>query len=118
MRDLAVEIDLHRGHRGRSADRAERGEDLVLLHQLLRREHRLLGIVAVVLDDEAQLAAVHAAFGIDLVDAHAHAVHGGLRQRDDRPGQVLRGADDDLVGGHALLRERRTGDKKRKHCDE
>jgi hypothetical protein len=72
----------------------------------------------VVLDHEAQLAAVHAAFGVDLVDAHAHPVHGRLGQRDDWPGQVLRGADDDLAGGHALLRERRTGDKKRKHCNE
>ena len=59
----------------RRADGAERGEDLVLVDQLLRGEHRLLRVVAVILDHEPQLAAVDAALLVDLVDAHAHAVH-------------------------------------------
>jgi hypothetical protein len=42
----------------RRADGADHGEDLVLLHHLLRREQALLRVVAAVLDDQLDLAAV------------------------------------------------------------
>ena len=53
-------------------------EDLVLVHQLLRGQHRLLGVVARVLDDQLDLAAVDAALLVDLVDAQRMPLRAGL----------------------------------------
>ena len=90
----------HRRHDGvvhRRAAVSHGEEDVVAVQQLVHRLHRLGDGVFHVLDDEADLAAVHAALGIRLIERHAHAVrvvdalHGG------DAGQVGHAADDDLV---------------------
>ena len=100
-----VLFELHR-HRGvvlRRADVADHGEDLVLVDQLLRRQHGLLGVVAGVLDDQPELAAVDAALLVDLVHPQQHAVAHLLAEAGQRTGQVLDRAEHDLVLAHALV---------------
>src|SRR6185369_12377938 len=98
----------HRRKVRRRSQRADDREDLVLLRKLVRGEHRLLRVIAVVLDDEFQLAAVNAAGVVDLVDAHLHAVHRRLRERHSRSRHVLGGSQHDFVLRNALhLRQRK-----------
>ena len=68
LRDLVgVQIGLHRRHRV-GAEAGEGEEDLVLLDELFGQLQRLGGIVAVVIRNELDLAAVDAALGVDLVE--------------------------------------------------
>jgi hypothetical protein len=99
---VLLELDRHRRVVLRRADVAHHDEDLVLVHQLLRRQHRALGVVAGVLDQQLDLAAVHAALLVELIDAQVHAQADLLAVAGQRAGQVLDGADDDLVLGDAL----------------
>jgi hypothetical protein len=77
-------------------------EHLVLVDQLLRGEHGLLRVVAVVLDDQLELAPVHAALFVGLFDTQHHALAHGLAEGRNRPRQVLDGTDQDLVLADAL----------------
>ena len=85
------------------ADGADHGEKLVLLHHFLGREQAFLRIVAGILGDELQLAAIDAALIVDLVDPHLHAVAQRLAEAGQRARQILDGADDDFILGDAHL---------------
>ena len=63
----------HRRHRGAGGRAADDDVDLVLLEQALGEGARLLGVAAVVVDDELQLAAEHAAVGVDALDVPSRA---------------------------------------------
>src|SRR4029077_7200681 len=79
-------------------------EDVVAVHQLVHGLHGLGNQILHVLDDEADLAAVDAAFFVDVVERHADRLGGiaALHGRD--AGQVRHHADDDLGIGHATRR--------------
>ena len=62
-----------------------------------------LRIVAAVLDDQSDLAAVDAAGGVDLLDGHLHAVGHRHAPALDRTRQVLMGANDNLGGRDAFI---------------
>ena len=85
---LGVHVFLDRRVR-RRAQRIEDEQHLVALHQLARLLDRLGRAVAVVIRDEIDLAAVDAAFGVDLVEVGLfgladHPVGGsGARIGDD-----------------------------------
>src|SRR6185295_6053921 len=70
---------------------------------LLRRQHGALRIVATVLQDQLDLAAVDAAGRIDFLSRHLHAVGNRNAPNLDRAGQILMGADDDLARRDALI---------------
>ncbi len=87
--------DRLRGRRGRRADRADSANTLSLLDQLLGRRDRAIRLVAVVHAGQLDLAAMHAALGVDFVEcriqAHLHAEaerrgrafqHGRLAEHD------------------------------------
>ena len=123
LEHAGIEQDVLRREHGRRSHRADHGEDLVALDHLLRRQHGLLRIVAVVLEYHLDLAAVDAAGGVDLLDRHLHAVGNRNAPDLDRAGQVLMGADDDLgrrdafIGNLGLgcgrqLRQRKRADRK------
>jgi len=101
--DVLLELDRHRRVVLRGADVAGDDEDLVLVDQLLRGQHRAPRVVAVVLGDQLELAAVDAALLVDLVDAQQHALPHGLAEGGHRARQVLDRADQDLVLADALL---------------
>src|SRR5207247_11482020 len=88
------------GRRVGGRPRATAGrEDLVLFHELLHRGHRLGGLVAVFLVDEADLAAVDAALVIDHLEVRVErAVDRAVRTRRS----ILRSptANDDLSVGN------------------
>ena len=103
LQDAGIEQDVLRGEHGGRAHRTDHGEDLVALDHLLRRQHGALRIVAAVLEDQLDLAAVDAAGGVDFLGRHLHAVGNRNAPDLDRAGQVLMGADDDLVRRDALI---------------
>ena len=116
-----IEQDVLRGEHGRRTHRTDHREDLVALDHLLRRQHRLLRIVAAVLEDHLELAAVDAAGRIDFLHRHLHAVGNRNAPDLDRAGQVLVGADHDLgrrnafIGNLGLRRGRQMGQREGAH---
>ena len=99
-----VLLELHR-HGGQVLGRAQvahHHENLVLVDQLLCGQHGLLGVVARVLDQQVDLAAMHAALLVDFVHAQHHAVAQLLAKARQRTGQVLDGAEGDFRLAHAL----------------
>ncbi len=121
LQHAGVEQDVLRGEHGRRTHRADHGEDLVALDHLLRGQHGLLRIVAVVLENHLDLAAVDAAGGVDFLNRHLHAVGNRNAPDLDRAGQILMGADDDLarrdtlIGNLGLGRSRQLGQRKGAH---
>ena len=103
LQHAGIEQDVLRGEHGRRTHRTDHGEDLVALDHLLRRQHRLLRIVAVVLEDHLELAPVDAAGRVDLLHRHLHAVGNRNAPDLDRAGQVLMGPDHDLGGRDAFI---------------
>ena len=99
---LGVHVFLDRGIAGR-AERVEYQQHLVGFDQLARLLHGLGRIVAVVIGDEADLAAVDAALGIDLVEIGGLGLaDGGVGGRRARIGHDV--ADLDLgVGGARIV---------------
>ena len=87
--DILLELNRHRRQIVRGPDVADHHENLVLIDQFLRPQEGLLGVVARVLDDDLELAAVDAALLIDFVDPQHHAQSGLLAQADSRTRQVL-----------------------------
>jgi len=77
-------------------------EDLVLIDEFLRRQHRLLGVVARILDLQHDAAPVHPALLVELVHAQLHARPHLLAIARQRPGQVLDRAHGDLGLADAL----------------
>ena len=113
---LAVEVFAHRGL-GLRAKTAEHREDLVLLDELVRQQHRLGRVVLVVEDLEDDLAAVDAAVVVDVREVGVLGVGDGSVRRC-RPGlgdgvaeQDLCSCDADvgtpLGGARASARSRR-----------
>jgi hypothetical protein len=100
--DVLLELHRHRGGVGGGADVRDHREDLVLVHELLRRQHRLLRVVARVLEQQLDLAAVHAALLVELVGAQHHAEADLLAEAGDRAGEILDRAEHDLVLADAL----------------
>ena len=121
LQHAGIEQDVLRGEHGRRPHRADHREDLVALDHLLRRQHRALRIVAGVLEDQLDLAAVNAAGGVDFLDRHLHAVGNRHAPALDRAGQVLVGTDDDLgrrdafIGDLGLRCGRQMGQRKGAH---
>jgi hypothetical protein len=103
-----VLLELHRHRRvvRRRADVGHHREDLVLVDELLRRQHGLLRVVGRVLDQQPDLAAVDAALLVELVHAQQHALAHLLAEARDRARQVLDRAEHDLVLADALRRLR------------
>jgi len=64
------------------------GEHFVPIDQFLRGQHRFLRVVAVVLDDQLDLAAGNAAALVDLVHAHLQAVAPLLARARERAREV------------------------------
>jgi len=95
-----IDDDRHARHHHRRAHVGDEGEGLVVLHELARGEYRALGVVACVLDRQADPAPMHAAGGVGLVEAHQHAVAHRHAEHGDRAGEVGHGADDDFIGAH------------------
>src|SRR5205823_13955807 len=102
VRDLLVLQVVHHGlGRGR-AQVSHHDEDLVALDQALGVGDRLGRLVDVVVGDQTDLAAVHAA---GRVDAAEHRVHTGLDVHapvGDGTREIEAGADDDLLVGDAV----------------
>ena len=104
---------------GGSADSAHGKQNLVLLDQFAGHIQGFFGIVAVIIDDHVDLAAVDPALGIDLVeigrnDLGLDGIGGG------RTGYRRGGADADFVGAHrrALPESRpRHCCKNQRHCN-
>ena len=91
----------HGGTGGRAADD---DVDLVLLDQPLGERARLLGVAAVVVDDELQLAAGNAAARVDALDVHLERLLLGVAQKRRGSGHGKKRADPDR-----LLRKRGCG---------
>ena len=104
---VLLELDRHRRDVLRRADVADHGEDLVLVDQLLRRQHGLLRVVAVSSTISLSLRPLMPPCSLISSTRMQHAVAHLLAEAGERAGQVLDRADDDLVLGHALrLRQR------------
>src|SRR5215211_1033834 len=99
----------HRDHRERGAgDRAaDHGDYLVVLDEARREGAGLVGVGAVVIDDELELLAVDAALGVHLLDIHLDRLLLGLAEEGRRAGDGKHGAD--LEG---VLRVRRLSGRK------
>ncbi len=116
LQDAGVEEDILRGEHCRRSHRSHHREDLVALDQFLRSQHGLFRIIAAVLDDQSNLAAVDPAGCIDLLGGHLHAICDRDAPALDRTRQVLVSADDDLgcrdalVGDLGLRCGRQTGE--------
>ena len=95
LRHLAlVQVVAHR-ERVLGADRVEDREDVVLLDELLREADRLRRVVLVVLDLVDDLAAVHAAVCVDVVEVRLRAAQHRLVLRL-RAGERAGRAEHDL----------------------
>ena len=89
----------HRRAGGRAADDHV---DLVLLDQALGEGARLLGVAGVVIDDQVELAAEHAAGCVDPLDLHLERLLLGVAEERRRPGDGQERADANrLLGGKA-----------------
>ena len=101
--DVLLKLHRHGGVVLRGAHMAGHDENLVLVHQLLRAQHGLLGVIPRVFQQQLELAAMHAALLIELVNAQLHAVACLLAKRRQRPRHVLNGANQDFGFGHTLI---------------
>src|SRR5207247_9187824 len=98
------------GARRRRARRRAGLEGLVLLVELPRVGHGLLGLEAVVVVHRADLAAVDAAGVVDDLEVEVDAEARRLLARvGQRAGERVRAAEHDLGVGHALLAGARPG---------
>src|SRR5690606_625734 len=99
VRDLVLVEEVEHRRVRRGPESVEDGEDVVLLHELAHHRLRVRRVVAVVLDDVLDGAAVDTTVGVDVVEVRAggggdRGVPGG-----GRAGQRLVGADGDGVLG-------------------
>ena len=103
-RDLRLLEQRHHGQRRAGGGAADHGDDLVLLDQAGGEGARGVGVGAVVVDDELQLLAVHAALGVDLVDVHFERLLLGIAEERGRPRDRKNSANFNLsrylVGGN------------------
>ncbi len=109
-RHLALlEVAEGRDH-GRRALGRDDGEDCILLHELLGVGHRVLGTVAVVVEDGADLAAVDAPRVVEDPEVELDSESSQLGAREgQRPGERVGSAEEDLRVGHARLGGDRRG---------
>jgi hypothetical protein len=67
--DVLFKLHRHRSKVLGGTDVADHDENLVLIDQLLRRQNRFFGVIAVVLDQQFELAPSDAALFVDLINA-------------------------------------------------
>ena len=91
VRDPVLLEDRRRGARGARVTARHRNLHAVLPDQLVGDRHRLLGLALVVVHDELELAAVHAAGAVKLLDRELGAELGGLAVGRGGTGQAARG---------------------------
>ena len=92
--------------------RADQREHFVFLDQLLGRRDRAVRLIAVVHADQLELAAMHAALGVDLVEGRVEALLHPKAERRGRSFQHGGLAERDGVGGDAVFGERRSGQRR------
>jgi len=109
QRHLRLRDDGQVRHAGRRAHVPEQGEYLVLLDELLARGRRHRWFIAVVLGDELELAAVHAAVLVDVVQISLDAVSHLDAELGGRTAEDSGLPEQDPVHGDAILggRQRR-----------
>ena len=83
---------------GRRAQALEDPEHLVLQHQLVYDVDGVGGVVGVVLDDQVQLAPVHPAVGVHVIEERLRGRSDLAVARRHRPRQRLMGPKGDAVG--------------------
>ena len=93
-----LELAGHDGVVHRRPEGAHHGEDPVAVDQLVGRLDRAGHLVLIVLDDEADLAAVDAAFLVHGIEDHSRRVDAADTDGRGRTGQVGVGAEHDLPG--------------------
>ena len=103
---ILFKLDRHRREVLGRADVAEHDENLVLIDELLCCQHRFLGVIAIVLDQQLELAPGNAALFVDFVDRQLHPGAGLLAIASERAGEILNAAEQDFVLGHTLDRNR------------
>src|SRR5690606_15613408 len=79
-------------------------EDLLAFDQFLDRSDQVIGVAAIILDDQLDLAAVDAALTVDLVVIHLCTVDRVKAVGHDRPRQRGKHADTDGVLGQSGIR--------------
>jgi len=94
FRRLDDRDDRHGGAGRRAADD---GDDAIILDQARGEGPRLVGVAAVVIEEELDLLAEHAAGGVDLVDRHVDRLHRELAQRPEEAGARRQVTDADHV---------------------
>ena len=90
----------HWDHRERRASRApaNHGDDLVLFDQAGGESARIVGVAAVVVNDQLQLLAVHAAFGVDFINIDFQRLLFWIAEKRRRSAYRQDGAYFDLSG--------------------
>src|SRR5712692_6444942 len=99
--------DRHRRVRGGRSDGADQREHPLLLDQLLGRDDRAVGLIPVVDAHQLELAAVDAAPGVDFLERRQDAGAHALPERRGGPFEHGRLAEQDGIGGDAVIGRRR-----------
>ena len=105
-RHLRLGGDRLHSHRRRGPHLADQGEDLVVLDQTVGILDRLVGLVAVVVGDQLQPAAIDPACGVGLPDGREEPRTHTETQGRRGPRQNGRLAEHDAVVVHARVRVR------------
>jgi hypothetical protein len=87
----------HHGHRRAGRRAADDHVDPVLLEQPLGEGACLVGVAAVVVGDELELAAQHAALGVDALDDHLQRLLLGVAEEGRRSGHGQESTDADRL---------------------
>jgi len=101
----------------RRAERADHGEDLVVVDELVGGLHGTRHLILVVLHHELDLAPVDALL-VGLVEAHACAFGGADAPGADRTAQRRVAAEHDLGVRDAVLGQSRDGERSGEQCAE
>ena len=96
QRDLRLLEYRHHGQRCAGGGAADHRHDFVLLDEAGRESARCIGVGAVIVDDELQLLAVHAALGVDVIDVHLERFLFRIAEEGSRTGDRQHGAKFDL----------------------
>ena len=104
-RDLGILEDGDHGHGVAGARAADHGHDLVFLDEAGGEGARRARVAGVIVDDEADLLAVHAAGLVDALDVELERLALGLAEEGRRPGGRQDAADEDLAPRRRRHRE-------------
>ena len=100
--DVLRKLHRHSSHVGGRTNVPQHGKNLVLVDKFLRCQHGLFRIVARVFKFHRDFAAVDAAQLVGFINALLHALANLFAKTSNRAGQVLDGAQHNLVFGHTL----------------